>query len=256
MSRPDTVPADIAGALGRAGTRLGLFGARLLWYDEIGSTNDTASRLADAGAAAGTVVAANAQTSGRGRLGRTWVSPPGAGLYFSVVLRPEMHVVPMLTLAAGVAVADGIEAATGLTTTLKWPNDVQAGGRKLAGILAEGGAFVIVGIGINVRAAAYPPDIATRATSLEQELGRDVDRGLVLAECLAALNARSAELYAAGGASAIVAAWKRRAAPMWGRAVEWDSGRGVAEGVASDGALLVRTARGVERILSGEVRWT
>ena len=256
MNRPDPIPPDLAAALTQARGRLGHLATHVAWFEEIGSTNDVASRLAASGAAEGTVVAANAQTSGRGRHGRAWASPAGAGLYFSIVLRPPEPVVPLITLAAGVAVADGIEAASGLSTSLKWPNDVQVGGRKLAGILAEGGEAVVLGIGINVLSAAYPPDIAARATSLEEELGRAVDRGPLFAECLAALRARCSELGEAGGAGRVLDAWRGRAGKLWGRAVEWDFGRGIAEGLADDGALVVRTAAGTERLRSGEVRWT
>jgi BirA family biotin operon repressor/biotin-[acetyl-CoA-carboxylase] ligase len=256
LNPPDPIPLDIAAALEPARERFAPLAARMLWYEDIGSTNDIASRVAEAGAAEGTVVAANAQAAGRGRLGRSWASPPGAGLYFSLVLRPAAAVVPLVTLAAGVAVAEGIEGATGLAVTLKWPNDVQVGARKLAGILAEGGECVVLGIGINVRTAAYPPDVAARATSLEEELGRPVDRGVLLAECLAALRTRYADLGEAGGGRRMLDAWRGRAGGLWGRAVEWDAGRGIAAGIADDGALTVRTATGIERLLSGEVRWT
>src|SRR5690606_6342284 len=140
------------------------------------STNDEAARLAAAGATQGTTVVAAAQTAGRGRLGRAWFSPPGAGLYASVVIR-DPRAAPLLTLAAGVAIAEGIRAAAGLPVEIKWPNDlvVDAGlgrRRKLAGILTEGSSgvdglqFVIVGFGVNLLPAAYPADIADRATSL------------------------------------------------------------------------------------------
>ena len=257
-------PEDIRDALARAADRLEPFGRRLLWYAEITSTNDVAASLADAGAEEGTVVAADAQTAGRGRQGRVWVSPPGAGLYVSIVLRPWRDVASLLTLAAGVALSEGIEAATGLATHVKWPNDVYVSDRKLAGILAEAGSsgaglhHVIVGCGINVLPAAFPPEIARRATSIESELGRPIDRGLVLAECLASLAARYADLQARR-ASAVVEAWRRRAALTFGRAVEWDANgavrRGVAENIDDVGALLVRTDAGVARVLAGEVRW-
>jgi len=238
--------------------RLGTL-SRVRWFDTVGSTNDIAASRAELGEAEGTVIAANEQTSGRGRLGRDWASPPGAGLYVSVILRPEPPVAALLTIAAGVALAEGIEAATGLAPAVKWPNDLNVGARKLAGILAEAGAsHVVLGFGINLMPAAYPPAIAARATSLEGELGRAVDRGLVLAECLAALAARIAHLQA-GGSAAVLAAWRHRAAATLGRPVEWGEGpspgRGIAETIDDTGALLVRTASGTERIISGEVRW-
>jgi BirA family biotin operon repressor/biotin-[acetyl-CoA-carboxylase] ligase len=109
----------------------------------------------------------------------------------STIMRPAAHAVSLLTIAAGVALADGIQAATGLQPQLKWPNDVYMDGRKLAGILAEAGTsaagvqHVVVGCGVNLMPAAYPADVAARATSIETELGRPVDRGLLLVECLA-----------------------------------------------------------------------
>jgi BirA family biotin operon repressor/biotin-[acetyl-CoA-carboxylase] ligase len=245
------LPPDLREPLIRLAGRLGEFGARVVWYPEIPSTNDVAARLADAGADEGTVVAADAQSAGRGRLGRVWVSPAGAGVYVSIVLRPE--------------------ASTGLRAGVKWPNDLfvdghdgPAGGRKVAGILAERGAardgspWVVLGFGINILPAAYPPDVAARATSLESELGRAVDRGLVLAECLAALSVRYADLRA-GRTGEVVSAWRARAVSTFGRRVEWDGDgiarRGTAHDVDDEGALLVRTSDGVVRVTSGEVRW-
>ena len=243
----------------RAAGRLGIFGGEPLWFADVPSTNDVALALAERGAGEGQIVIANAQSAGRGRHGRAWASPAGAGLYLSAVLRPLPHAVPLLTIAAGLAVAEGIQAATGLTARLKWPNDIYIGDRKLAGMLAEAGVdFVVLGVGINVLPAAYPPEIAARATSLEGELGRAVDRGLLLAECLTALAGRYAELQR-GGADAIVAAWRERAAATLGRTVRWDAAglarEGVAETIDATGALIVRTSTGLVRLISGEVQW-
>jgi BirA family transcriptional regulator, biotin operon repressor / biotin---[acetyl-CoA-carboxylase] ligase len=270
----------MAEPLARVAHRLGFVARRVLWYAEITSTNDLAASLADGGVEEGCVVAADAQSAGRGRLGRAWVSPAGAGVYASVVLRPPPHACGLMTLAAGVAIAEGVQAATGLQATVKWPNDLLVDRlnwssaryntpsltdrRKVAGILAEAGAtadgvqHVIVGFGINLLPAAYPPEVAARATSIEAELGRPVDRGLVLAECLVALASRYRDLCVGRGAR-VVAEWRRRAAATFGRGVEWDEGgtvhRGVAEGIDEGGALLVRTGAGLTRVTSGEVRW-
>jgi BirA family biotin operon repressor/biotin-[acetyl-CoA-carboxylase] ligase len=258
------VPSDITEALARAGSRLGRFGNHLSWHEEVGSTNDIAIVAAEAGVPEGWVVAANAQSQGRGRVGRSWSSPPGAGLYVSVVLRPAGPALRLLTIAAGVAIAEGVHAASGLETCVKWPNDVHVDSRKLAGTLAEAGSsagavdHVVLGFGINIRRAAYPPDVTARATSIESELGRDVDRGLVLAECLAALSHRYGMLQT-GAADDVIAAWRRRAATHMGRAVEWDvdggSRQGRAEDIDSTGALLVRVDDQIVRVISGEVRW-
>jgi BirA family biotin operon repressor/biotin-[acetyl-CoA-carboxylase] ligase len=170
----------------------------------------------------------------------------------------------------GLAVADGIGSATGLQPALKWPNDLVVPDaasacrwRKLAGILAEAGtsldgsAWVVLGVGINVRPAAHPAEVAARATSLEAELGRTVDRGLLLAECLVALRVQY-EALCAGGRAALLAAWRARARATFGRAVEWDvpggTDAGTIEDVDDDGALVVRTDAGTRRLISGEIR--
>ena len=260
MPEPASLPEEFANAWVLAGARLGIFARRVLWYPELGSTNDVAGVLAEQDASEGLVVAADRQTAGRGRLGRSWASPAGAGIYASVVLRPSSPAATLVTIAAGVAVAEGIRSATGLAVLLKWPNDVQVGQRKLAGILAEAAAsHIVLGIGINVQPGAYPPDVAARATSIEAELGRPVDRGLVLAECLAALGSRYRELEQGRG-RLVVEAWRARASPMLGRRVEWEAAgvrqTGIAENIDEDGALIVKTSAGAFRIRSGEVRWS
>ena len=261
---PEPLPLEFAEPLARTADRLGPFGRRIVWYADVPSTNDIAAALGEQGADEGLVVAANAQSAGRGRQGRRWVSPQGAGLYVSTVLRPSPLAAPLLTIAAGVAVVEGVQRATGLEPHLKWPNDVYAGGRKVAGVLAEArttvGAvqFVILGFGINVLPAAYPRDVAGRATSLEGELGRAVDRGALLAECLASLAERYRELQT-GQAGAILEAWRMRAAPTLGRRVRWEAGgaavEGVAETIDESGALLVRTGGSVVRVTAGTVTW-
>jgi BirA family biotin operon repressor/biotin-[acetyl-CoA-carboxylase] ligase len=266
------MPPELEQALRTAADRIAPFGRRIVHVDVIGSTNDEASRLAALGAEDGTLVVADAQTAGRGRLGRSWVSPPGAGLYTSIVMRADARrpLAPagaegLLTLAGGVALAEGLRASTGLAVELKWPNDLMAPGgrRKLGGILTEassegtGLVFVIFGFGINLR-GVFDGALADRATSLEAELGRPVDRSTVLVECLAALAGRARDL-ADGRVADVRARWQAWAPSARGRSVEWtaDAGRrsGVAEGIDDSGALLVRVGGALERIVSGEVRW-
>ena len=229
------------------------------WYDSVPSTMDVAAALAAEGAAHGVVVAAHQQTAGRGRRGSAWLSPPGAGLYFSVIAR-RTPALSLLTLACGVGVREGIAAASGLQADLKWPNDLLVGRRKLAGILAEGIGIgtpeqaVIVGVGVNLRPAAYPPDVAARATSIEGELGRPVDRDAVLAAILGALSARLAALDQNAGD--ILQAWRAASPSAVGARVAWDGHRGVTAGIDATGALLVTTASGVERIIAGELHWS
>jgi BirA family biotin operon repressor/biotin-[acetyl-CoA-carboxylase] ligase len=244
------------------------FASRVSWHAETGSTNADAAALAEAGAPEGCVVLADLQTAGRGRLGRSWSSPAGTGIYASVLFRPEPRVARMLTIAAGVALAEAIETVAGIVPVLKWPNDLYLGGglqsgRKVAGILAEAGVsngetWVVIGFGINVLPVSFPHELAVRATSLESELGRPVDRGELFAACLAQLSARYADLLA-GRCHDVVGAWRRRASPTFGRPVEWvDEGvtkTGAVKDIDDDGGLLVDTEAGVVRVVSGELRW-
>ena len=250
----------MAAELGCVSPRLAGIAGRVHWLEAAGSTNDVAARLADLGADEGTVVVAEMQTAGRGRHGRTWYSPPGAGLYVSIVLKPARPS-SLITLASGVAVAEGIRAATALPVEIKWPNDIVFERRKLGGILTEStGAStqVVVGFGVNLRPAAYPPEIAARVTSIEAETGRPAERALVLAEILVAFSGRYADLQA-GKFDVILSAWRGLAPTFISAPVEWDSPggamRGRVLGVDSDGALLVEIADKVERIVAGEVRW-
>lgn len=231
------------------------------WHASLPSTMDAAAALALDGAGHGVVVAADEQTAGRGRRGTTWVSPPGAGLYFSFIAKPSNTAsLSLLTLAAGVAVRDGIVNASGLAADLKWPNDLLAGRRKLAGILAEGHAIgtpnqtVIIGVGVNLQPAAYPPEVRARATSIEDELGKPVDRDRLLSAILISLSDRLARLEQSPGD--ILQAWRAASPNAIGTRVEWDGRNGVTAGIDDDGALLVKTPGGVERIIAGELRWT
>jgi BirA family transcriptional regulator, biotin operon repressor / biotin---[acetyl-CoA-carboxylase] ligase len=229
------------------------------WLPSTTSTMDVASQLACDGAKHGVVVVADEQTAGRGRRGATWASPPGSGLYFSFVARPSVETTSLVTLAAGVAVRDGIKTVTGFAPDLKWPNDLIVGKRKLAGILAEGLAIgssqqsVIIGVGINVQPAAYPADVASRATSIEGELGRRIDRGELLAAVLISLWDRLAALAQSPGD--ILQAWRAASPNAIGTRVEWEGRHGITTGVDDSGALLIRTPDRIERVIAGELRW-
>lgn len=242
-------------------------GIELRRHRSLPSTMDAAASLAHDGAAHGIVVVADEQTAGRGRRGTQWSSPPGAGIYLSFIARPRHRIEAvastesgsLITLAAGVGVRDGIQAATGLAADLKWPNDLLVGKRKLAGILAEGLAIgtaqqaVIIGVGINVQTAAYPPDVAARATSLEGELGRSIDREEVLESVLNSLWSRLAALERSP--SDILQAWRAASPNAIGTRVEWDGRHGITAGIDHNGALLVKTSAGIERIIAGELNW-
>ena len=261
---------DVRQALAATAAERGVFGARLTYLPEVGSTNDLAAAAAERGEPEGTTVVAGAQTAGRGRQGRSWFSPPGAGLYCSIVIR-RRSVAPWITLAAGVAVSDGIRAATGLPLQIKWPNDLVAVGgagfrarRKVAGVLAEASSgpqgihYIVLGIGINLSPSAFPPELAGRVGSIEGELGRPVDAGPILAGVLAALNRTLADLETAGPAP-LRARWLALAPSAHNAPITWDGPTGVLSGVTAgidaDGALLARTPTGVARIIAGEVRW-
>ncbi len=224
-------------------------GRILACYLEVGSTNDLAVQAALEGAPHGAVITAEHQTAGRGRRGRVWFSPPGAGLWFSSVVRFNLALreMWMLTLGAGVAVVDAVQEATGLAADLKWPNDVRIDGRKLAGILTETRpGFAVLGIGINVNqeVRAFPDGLRETATSLRIESGRSQERSALLRALLYALES----VYADLDPDRICKLWKARST-MWGQPVHVaGDGRvieGVAEDLAPDGALCVRTSGGV-----------
>src|SRR4051812_698151 len=266
----DTLPVEFDRALAATVEARGVFGARLRYFAETGSTNDLAAAAAERGDPEGSTFVAGAQTAGRGRRGREWFSPPGSGLYLSTIVR-RASIAPWLTLAGGVAVAEGIRVATALPVQIKWPNDIVSisgtgfrARRKIAGILAEassgpgGVQHVIVGIGINIGPASFPPELSDRAGSIETELGRAADAGAVLAQVLAALDRVLAEVAHAGPPS-LFTRWLELAPSAYGERIEWDGAHGtqtgISAGLAEDGALLARTPDGLARIIAGEVRW-
>lgn len=260
----DSTADDLRAALA-ADPRTAAF-VRLEWHPEIDSTNERALALAGRGAPEGTTVAAGQQHAGRGRLGRSWFSPPGAGLYVSTIVRPA-PATPLVTIGAGVSLARATVRATGLPVELKWPNDLVIGRpwRKLAGILCETSGTgsrvdaVVVGIGVNLAPAAYPPELGDRATSVEAELGRPADAVRLAVEILAELHALVRHLRA-DDRSWILDEWRRfAAAGLRQAAVCWqDRGevrRGWARDVDDDGALVVERDGQRERIVAGDVTW-
>ena len=225
-----------------------------------GSTKDEAARLARAGAKHGTIVVAERQSSGRGRDGRVWESPPG-GLYMSAVLRPPMPVVdvPPMTLAIGIGLCDAVRT-TGAPAVLKWPNDLLVGRRKLAGVLVEaqsqGGKLeaAIVGIGVNIN-GELPDAVAETAISLAEAAGTSVDRDAFVERMLAHVE-RWVDRYVSNGIEAIIPAWQERMAiGLTARAtIDGESRTGSVTGLDADGALLLRDDDGnVHRVRSGDV---
>jgi BirA family biotin operon repressor/biotin-[acetyl-CoA-carboxylase] ligase len=232
------------------------------WPASLVSTSDRLKALARGGAPEWTAVAADAQTGGRGRAGRAWMSPPG-GLYVSVLLRPRLDKVGLLPLAAGVAVAEAA-AELGVATELKWPNDVLASGRKLAGILAEaasgpaGVEWVVLGLGVNVAPdrRALPPEMQAAVTSLEAEGAGSPPIPEVAAAVLTRLGAWYDALRSRPGT--VVSAWRSRAVPWFGHLVDVRTGDGPLRGrldeVDEEGALVIELEGGERRrLLSGEV---
>lgn len=237
-------------------------GGHRIELDECDSTNDEAARLARAGARHGTVVIARAQRAGRGRDGRSWASPRDAGLYLSAVIRAPLPLidVPPMTLAIGVGLCDAARAL-GAPAALKWPNDALVGGKKLAGVLVEAHSqghrvdTVIVGIGVNLGSAGWPPELAATATSLEQAAGAPVDRAAFVEQLLAQVE-RWIDRYVASGMAVVAPAWRDRMAPgILGRArVGGAELCGELAGLDGDGALLLRDARGeLHRVRSGDI---
>ena len=233
-------------------------------FETLDSTNNLAKELAAREAPEGTVVIAETQTGGRGRLGREWNSPAGVGLYVSVVLRPLLPPMelPQITLTAAVAVVRAVRRVTGMAPGIKWPNDLLINGKKLGGILTEMETesdrirHVVIGLGLNVNNAAFPPELARTATSLAQALGDTFSR----VELLKAWLEEFEDLYERflnQGFPEILKEWKRYTVTL-GRTVTVRQGpreiSGQAVDVASDGALLVHTAAGaMVRVTSGEI---
>ena len=236
-------------------------GQKVIYHPRLASTMEAAKQAARQGAAEGTVVVADEQTAGKGRIKRLWLSPRGS-LALSIILYPDMSYLPYLTMLASLAVAHSIEAVTGLEVQLKWPNDVLIEDKKVCGILIESDvrentvAYAIIGIGINVnfRLADFPK-IMTVATSLADELKKDVSRVAVIRRLLV----ETERLYLAlpPDGEPIYQEWRGRLVTL-GRKVQVKSDKtileGIAESVARDGSLLLRHSNGNStRIVAGDV---
>ncbi len=230
-----------------------IFGKNVVAFNTVGSTMDEAFRLGMEGAPEGTVVCAETQTQGRGRLGRVWSSPKAKGIYCSLILRPQLPPgqLSQLTLTAAVALAEALRDAAGIEPAIKWPNDILVGGKKLAGILTELRAetdqvkFVVVGMGINVNTSAS--QLVDGASSLRIETGRIFNRVVVLQHILRSFETWYAVL-GRGRFDLVIKAWKARSATLKKRVRVTGPG-GMVEGLAvdldTDGALLVRQDSGV-----------
>lgn len=230
------------------------------FYPSLGSTMVEAGKLAAAGAPHGTVVLADEQTAGVGRLGRSWHSEAGTGIYCSILLRLELppDEVPIATLLLGLATADAIQLATSLACDLRWPNDVLIDERKAAGILAQlTGGTVIAGIGINVNQTELPADLRTPATSLRLASGgRQHSREDLVVHLLHSIDSFCEVLRDGGHASILRAFTAASSYAMHRRVLVEETGRrGVTAGLDENGFLLVRYESGqLARIAAGGVR--
>ncbi len=241
------------------------FGRSIVYEPCVASTNSVAFKRAIDGAPHGEVVIADEQTAGRGRRGRSWVSPPGCNVYLSVVLRPEIDPAraPELTLLTAVAVAETLREA-GVRASIKWPNDLLVDGKKVGGILTELSAdvdrtaFVIVGIGINVNSSvdAFPVDVAQFATSLQMARGGEqVPRALLTAALLTKLETWF-DTWTDEGFEPVRVAWKSLSATLGHEVLVRNDARevrGLAIDIDATGALLLECGGAVERIVSGDI---
>jgi BirA family transcriptional regulator, biotin operon repressor / biotin---[acetyl-CoA-carboxylase] ligase len=238
---------------------------KILRFESLPSTNTELARMASEGAAEGVAILAEEQTAGRGRLQRAWSSPRGAGLYFSVLLRPTIAPSdwPLITFVAALAVGDALSEAGGVQTDIKWPNDLLSGERKICGILAEAietpaGRAVVVGIGINLTQSAFPEELVDVATSVSEVTGQQPERETILAALLRALSRWYSLLSEPGGREKIVAAWSSRSSYANGRLVRVSNGdevwQGTTCGVEPDGALRLNTMNGEMKLVrAGDV---
>jgi len=264
---------EIAAPLSETDIRSGIvtrrIGRVIHLFHVVDSTNDEAKALAVGGALEGTVVIADAQERGRGRMGRSWTSPPGVGVYLSVILRPAIqpHDAPSLTLLGAVAVAEAIEEVTGLAAGVKWPNDLIVRGRKVGGILGEVAAevshlhYVVLGIGINVNQteASFEGELRHTATSLRIESGRLVDRTAMIRSLCESLD-RWYNCFLSEGPAPIIERLRQRCLTLGQRVVARSGDQelcGLAVDVDGSGALLIRDAdQRLHRLIAGDVTLT
>jgi len=262
------VPDVMLPQLIRPRLRTRALGKNIYHFYRVDSTNAFALRLIahDRKVADGALILAEAQTAGRGRLGRSWHSEPENGLYLSMVLRPKIppSLAPLFTLAAAVAMHNAVERDTRLDVDIKWPNDLLTGGRKISGILGEIQAEVdrvhalIIGIGVNVNHSSFPPEVAERATSLRIASGRMQSRIEILLEFLEEFETLM-DRFERTGPATIIDQWTQNSSFANGRRLKIDDGVRVIEGFTRGlnpvGALRLETKGGIEEIYSGDVVW-
>jgi BirA family biotin operon repressor/biotin-[acetyl-CoA-carboxylase] ligase len=263
VSSPDALHAD--DLLARLG-KTNVIGRDIRVFEETTSTNDVIEKLARDQVKEGVVVFAESQTKGRGRMGRKWISPARKGLWFSILLRPNLtpQEATQLTVASATALRRAIEGGTGVKPTIKWPNDILIGGRKVAGILTELSAeldrvkHIILGIGVDVNLSAteFPQDLRKIATSLKIESGKTISRAELAVRILRELDADYTRVCT-GQFESVAHEWEEQCGTI-GHLVTIHVGdrkiHGRAESLDDDGALLLRTEHGtLERVIGGDV---
>ena len=244
-----------------------LIGGEVLFFNQVDSTNHLAREEALRGAGEGMVILTEFQSQGKGRLGRTWESPPGVNLYASIILRPPIPppTAPKITLLAGVAGANALARVSGLDARIKWPNDIFIRGKKVAGILSEMEAegertqFIILGVGVNVNweKEEIPPSLREMATSLRVEAGKEFSRAVVAAELFEELEREYALFPKEGFSSRLQREWNRLSwvNQKWATITVMDKKfEGQVLGLDTDGALLLIDQEGnTRRFIAGDV---
>lgn len=240
-------------------------GQHLIHLDTVDSTNDYLKRMAEEGAPHGTLVVAEYQTKGKGRRGRSWVTPPGSTIAMSILVRPELEPekVSMMTLVAGLSVAQSVREITGLEAEIKWPNDVVVHGKKLSGTLTEMsmemGAvhYLVIGTGINANVMEFPEELQSTVTSLELELGAKADRGALICAYMKAFERNYERFMQSGDMSFLLEEYHGLLANRNREVRVLEPGNeynGIAEGINSRGQLLVKKEGGtVTEVYAGEV---
>jgi BirA family biotin operon repressor/biotin-[acetyl-CoA-carboxylase] ligase len=240
-----------------------VFGNKIYTFETIDSTNNCAKAIAGCWGEEGTVVIAEQQTAGKGRLGRVWEASPNENLMFSIVLRPKVTPggLNLLPLYAAVAIAEAVERTTGLKVECKWPNDLLVGKRKIAGILIEGSVkqntveYVVIGIGINVNQKRFVGELQSKATSLSLETGKEVDRAELFRTILSSLEQHYNSI-GANGFNSIIPLWVSRST-MINRPIsvsqQGNVMSGIVKGLSTDGGLILQS-NGMEKTLfAGDV---
>lgn len=245
------------------GLNTSLLARSIIYRERIDSTNNLARALAETGAPEGTVVIADVQTAGRGRLGRTWLAPPRSSVLMSLILRPNLAPpeLGLVTMAASLGARAAIQTETGLQARIKWPNDLLANGKKCGGLLTEANTvgdeleYVILGLGINVNFSASSVEgIPPEATTIADELGHPIPRVLLTRALLRAIEDYYRRLLARQDLSR---EWATHLSTLGQHVVvhsPWGVEEGLAEGVDEYGALLLRRSNGtIVRLVSGQV---